>query len=123
MPEPRDEQVAAFLVQYDPEVGEVQTYFNGMISEVIKVRQSMTEEVVRHAAAEELRKLGYTVIPPGTFAEGEDLVGYLQRRRSDTLRALRANGGNGSRIDYWRWQGHAELSRQLLERLGAEVPQ
>jgi hypothetical protein len=50
-----------------------------------------------------------------------DTVTYLQGRRRDCLRALRANTDAGP--DYWRWQGHAELSRQLLERLGAKVPQ
>lgn len=49
------------------------------------------------------------------------LVTWLQARRRDTLRALRASTDAGA--DYWRWQGHAELSRQLLERLGAAVPQ
>jgi len=48
------------------------------------------------------------------------LVRFLQRRRTDALRALRASIEAGP--DYWRWQGHAELSRQLLERFGAEVP-
>lgn len=51
----------------------------------------------------------------------EELIAYLQERRRDTLRALRANTSGGA--DYWRWQGHAELSRQLLEQMGAEVPQ
>ncbi len=50
-----------------------------------------------------------------------ELITYLQGRRRDTLRALRACTDFSA--DYWRWQGHAELSRQLLERLGAEVPQ
>ena len=50
-----------------------------------------------------------------------DRVIYLQRRRSDALRALRASTGDNA-ADYWRWQGHAELARQLLERLNAEVP-
>lgn len=49
-----------------------------------------------------------------------DAVTFLQGRRRDTLRALRACVDADA--DYWRWQGHAELSRQLLERLGAEVP-
>lgn len=52
----------------------------------------------------------------------DELITYLQGRRRDALRALRACTDGGS-ADYWRWQGHAELSRQLLERLGAEVPQ
>lgn len=51
----------------------------------------------------------------------DELIAFLQRRRTDSLRALRANVDGGA--DYWRWQGHAELSRQLLEKLGAEVPQ
>lgn len=51
----------------------------------------------------------------------EEVIAYLQQRRRETLRALRASvDANG---DYYRWQGHAELSRQLLEHLGAEVPQ
>lgn len=50
-----------------------------------------------------------------------DLITYLQQRRRDTLRALRASAGGTP--DYWRWQGHAELSRQLLTRLDADVPQ
>jgi hypothetical protein len=50
-----------------------------------------------------------------------DLVSFLQGRRRDALRALRACTDGGS-ADYWRWQGHAELSRQCLELLGAEVP-
>jgi len=51
----------------------------------------------------------------------DELITYLQGRRRDTLRALRAC--TELNADYWRWQGHAELSRQLLQRLGAEVPQ
>jgi len=50
----------------------------------------------------------------------DDVVAFLQERRRDALRALRACTDLHS--DYWRWQGHAELARQLLERLGAEVP-
>lgn len=50
----------------------------------------------------------------------DELVAYLQQRRRDSLRALRA--ANGNTPDYWRWQGHAELSRQVLELLKAEVP-
>lgn len=53
----------------------------------------------------------------------DELVVFVQGRRRDCLRALRASTGESSQSDYWRWQGHAELSRQLLERLGAEVPQ
>jgi hypothetical protein len=49
-----------------------------------------------------------------------DLVEFVQDRRRDCLRALRAC--TESSPDYWRWQGHAELARQLLERIGAEVP-
>lgn len=48
-------------------------------------------------------------------------VAWLQARRRDALRALRASTDAGA--DYWRWQGHAELARQLLKRVGAEVPQ
>lgn len=51
----------------------------------------------------------------------DEIVTFLQGRRRDCLRALRACVDADA--DYWRWQGHAELSRQLLERLGAEVPQ
>lgn len=51
----------------------------------------------------------------------DELVAFLQQHRRDCLRALRASVDAGA--DYWRWQGHAELSRQLLTRLGAEVPQ
>jgi hypothetical protein len=54
-------------------------------------------------------------------ATAEQAVEFLQRRRRDSLRALRACTDGGS-ADYWRWQGHAELSRQVLELLGAEVP-
>jgi hypothetical protein len=50
-----------------------------------------------------------------------DLIEFLQEHRRKTLRAIRASTMGGT-PDYWRWQGHAELSRQLLERLGAEVP-
>lgn len=51
-----------------------------------------------------------------------EIVTYLQDHRASALRAIRScPPGNTS--DYWRWQGHAELSRQLLQRLGAEVPQ
>lgn len=49
------------------------------------------------------------------------LVEFLKGRRRDTLRALRASTDAGA--DYWRWQGHAELSRQVLELLGEDVPQ
>lgn len=55
------------------------------------------------------------------IAERERLVAFLQGRRRDALRALLACTDAGA--DYWRWQGHAELSRQLLEDLGAHVPQ
>lgn len=48
------------------------------------------------------------------------LVLFLQERRRDSLRALLAC--TESSPDYWRWQGHAELSRQALELLGEEVP-
>lgn len=48
------------------------------------------------------------------------LVAFLQGRRRDSLRALLACTDTGA--DYWRWQGHAELSRQALELLGEEVP-
>jgi hypothetical protein len=50
-----------------------------------------------------------------------ETIAYLQQHRREMLVALRACTDNGA--DYWRWQGHAELSRQLLTRLGAEVPQ
>jgi hypothetical protein len=50
-----------------------------------------------------------------------ELIAWLQRRRRDALVALR--GSTEADADYWRWQGHAELARQLLERVGAEVPQ
>ena len=53
----------------------------------------------------------------------DELITFLQGRRRDCLRALRAMTGDSNQTDYWRWQGHAELSRQLLERMGAEVPQ
>ena len=52
----------------------------------------------------------------------EELVAYLQQHRREMLTAIRASGCPAD-ADYWRWQGHAELSRQLLTRLGAEVPQ
>ncbi len=48
-------------------------------------------------------------------------VAYLQQHRREMLVALRASTEAGA--DYWRWQGHAELARQLLQRAGAEVPQ
>lgn len=54
-------------------------------------------------------------------ASDPELITYLQQRRQDALRAIRACADASP--DYWRWQGHAELSRQLLTRLGAEVPQ
>jgi hypothetical protein len=52
-----------------------------------------------------------------------ETITWLQNRRRDCLRALRASTGESNQADYWRWQGHAELARQLLTRLGAEVPQ
>lgn len=57
----------------------------------------------------------------GSREASAELITHLQEHRRATLRALRAHP-DGSGGDYWRWQGHAELSRQLLERLGAEVP-
>ena len=51
-----------------------------------------------------------------------ELITFLQGHRRDCLRAIRACHPE-NQSDYWRWQGHAELSRQLLGRLGAEVPQ
>lgn len=50
----------------------------------------------------------------------DELILFLQGRRRDALRALRACPESDA--DYWRWQGHAELARQCLEGLGAEVP-
>jgi hypothetical protein len=50
-----------------------------------------------------------------------EVVRFLKGRRADCLRALRASTEAGA--DYWRWQGHAELSRQVLEQLGEDVPQ
>jgi hypothetical protein len=55
-----------------------------------------------------------------TDADLAAVISYLQSRRRDSLRALRACTNLGG--DYWRWQGHAELSRQVLELIGAEVP-
>jgi hypothetical protein len=52
----------------------------------------------------------------------EELVAYLQQHRRACLRAIGACHPD-RQADYYRWQGHAELSRQLLARLGAEVPQ
>lgn len=52
-----------------------------------------------------------------------ELIAYLQGRRRDCLQALRCMTGESNQADYWRWQGHAELARQCLEQLGAEVPQ
>lgn len=49
-----------------------------------------------------------------------ELIAHLQQHRREMLAALRACSWCDA--DYWRWQGHAELSRQLLERMGAEVP-
>lgn len=57
---------------------------------------------------------------PQAAVTREELVAFLQGRRRDALRALRASTEAGA--DYWRWQGHAELSRQVLELLAAEVP-
>jgi hypothetical protein len=54
----------AFLVSYDPENGEVQTYFDGVMREVIEVRVRMTDDVLRQAVIVELEKLGYTVLSP-----------------------------------------------------------
>jgi hypothetical protein len=50
----------------------------------------------------------------------DTLVRFLQDRRRNALTALLACGEAGA--DYWRWQGHAELSRQVLDLLGEEVP-
>lgn len=55
------------------------------------------------------------------MVERDALIKFLQERRADSLRAL-LNCHPDNRADYYRWTGHAELSRQLLERLGAEVP-
>jgi len=72
--------------------------------------------MAKYAEAAELRERAEKA-----EAQLADLTTYLQGRRRETLRVLlqcvEANA------DYWRWQGHAELSRQALERLGAEVPQ
>jgi hypothetical protein len=51
----------------------------------------------------------------------DELVAYLQERRASALRAIREVPDPIASTDYWRWQGHAELSRQLMELLGAEV--
>jgi hypothetical protein len=55
-------------------------------------------------------------------ADLDSTIAFLQGHRRDVLRAIRACPGS-NKADYWRWQGHAELARQVLERLGAEVPQ
>jgi hypothetical protein len=48
------------------------------------------------------------------------VIGYLLERRRNALRAIRACPDASA--NYWRWQGHAELSRQLLELYGEKVP-
>jgi hypothetical protein len=63
-PDPGEKQVAAYLVQYDPEKGEVQEFFEGEMRAVTKIRVGMLEEATKHAAIRELEKLGYTVISP-----------------------------------------------------------
>lgn len=52
--------------RYDVEVGELHEMAEGMVREVIKVREELREKVFRQAVILELEKLGYTVISPGT---------------------------------------------------------
>lgn len=73
-----------------------------------------------HEHAEQVRRVADALAADAERVNS--LVRYLVDHRRATLRALRAHP-SGSGGDYWRWQGHAELSRQLLTRLGAEVPQ
>jgi hypothetical protein len=134
MPEPfdiGDTSATSFMIEYNPRTGVVAQGFDGTMRELVNVRMEMTDRILQDAAAEELRKLGYTVIPPGDdptettlpslVSERGELIAYLQGRRRETLRVLRQSVEANS--DYYRWQGHAEMSRQLLQRLGAEVPQ
>ena len=88
---------------------------------VAEVLTEHADDVMRDLAARAWPEDPSPLEEQGYAAGRREQVAYLQQRRRDTLRALRASTDAG--FDYWRWQGHAELSRQLLERMGAEVPQ
>jgi hypothetical protein len=51
----------------------------------------------------------------------DELVSFLLQHRLACLRELGTS--RRSSAGYHHWQGHIELSEELLERLGAEVPQ
>ena len=62
-----DPSFQSFLtIEYDPEHGELIEKMNGTIAHVTKVAAQMKEDLLRQAAIIELRKLGYTIIPPET---------------------------------------------------------
>jgi L-amino acid N-acyltransferase YncA len=60
------EQLAGYIVEYDPSTGEVVERFNGTVKEAIEVRKGMLQKAVLYAAITELENLGYTVIAPGS---------------------------------------------------------
>lgn len=51
-------------VLYKRETGELQTYLDGQLREVISVRAQLLDRMIRQAAIVELERLGYTVISP-----------------------------------------------------------
>lgn len=58
-----NDDTQVFTVVYDDGEGEIQVNNFG-VHEVIRVRQGMLDQAVRHAAIIELEKLGYTVLSP-----------------------------------------------------------
>lgn len=55
--------------RYDVEMGELQEMQQGMVREVIKVREELRGRIFRQAVILELEKLGYTVISPESTEE------------------------------------------------------
>lgn len=54
--------------RYDIEKGELREETNGIVTEVVKVREELREKIFRQAVILELEKLGYTVISPESGA-------------------------------------------------------
>lgn len=50
--------------KYDFENGELQTLINDKVKEVIEVRKTLLDDMLRQAIIYELEKQGYTVISP-----------------------------------------------------------
>lgn len=52
------------VTRYDDERGELQTLQDGVLQEVVRVRQTLMDSVALAAIVLELERRGYTVTPP-----------------------------------------------------------